>query len=60
MDIIILFGIRYTFFKSLSSSLADASECKRSLDQDISMLSIQQRLKLERQKMLMNTLSPMC
>ena len=31
-----------------------------SLDQDISMLSIQQKLKLERQKMLMNTLSPMC
>jgi hypothetical protein len=24
------------------------------------MLSIQQKLKLERQKMLMNTLSPMC
>jgi hypothetical protein len=31
-----------------------------SLDQEVSMLSIQQKLKLERQKMLMNTLSPMC
>jgi hypothetical protein len=31
-----------------------------SLDKDISMLSIQQKLKLERQKMLMNALSPMC
>ena len=31
-----------------------------SLDQEVSMPSIQQRLKLERQKMLMNTLSPMC
>ena len=31
-----------------------------SLSQDASMLTIQQKLKLERQKMLMSTLSPMC
>jgi hypothetical protein len=29
-------------------------------DKDVSMLSIQQKLKLERQKMLINALSPMC
>ena len=31
-----------------------------SFSQDASMLTIQQKLKLERQKMLMSTLSPMC
>ena len=31
-----------------------------SLDQEVSMLSIQQKLKAERQRVLMNTLSPMC
>ena len=31
-----------------------------SISQDASMLTIQQKLKLERQKMLMSTLSPMC
>ena len=31
-----------------------------SLEENVSMLSIQQKLKLERQKMLMSTLSPMC
>ena len=31
-----------------------------SLEENVSMLSIQQKLKLERQKMLMNALTPMC
>jgi hypothetical protein len=31
-----------------------------SLEENVSMLSIQQKLKLERQKILMNALTPMC
>ena len=31
-----------------------------SLEENVSMLSIQQKLKLERQKMLMSALTPMC
>ena len=31
-----------------------------SLEENVSMLSIQQKLKLERQKMIMQALTPMC
>ena len=30
------------------------------IEENVSMLSIQQKLKLERQKMLMSALTPMC
>ena len=33
---------------------------ENTFDKDVSMLSIQQKLKAERQKMLINALSPMC
>ena len=46
--------------KAVKKVTINKNNNNNSLEENVSMLSIQQKLKLERQKMLMSALTPMC